>query len=265
MPFVERDGVNLYWESHGRGSPIVFVHPIATSRYFWSQQLFAFAAEHRVITLDLRGHGLSGKPGSGYGIDELGEDVLAVMNDAAAGNVTLVGNSLGAMAALATALDAPGRVGALVAVSGTTNLAPFVPAEARKAYRDDFEAAFDAMLERSVSARTQRDRREVCSFLANAWRVEDNFSPEVFLSCAEDPRGLFDWDVTARLKTLRIPALVIAGAEDQSMPPQAVKQLATDIPGAQFKLVPEVGHYYPLEAPAEFNEDLRAFLQQNGR
>lgn len=260
MPHVERDGVTLHYESYGTGSPLVLLHPIATSRYYWASQVFSFARAHRVIVLDHRGHGLSSRPSGGYSVPVMAADLLAVLDHARAERATLVGNSIGGMIALQTAIDAPERVAALVVVSSATGLAPVVPPEVRVAYRERFEATFAFMMENAVSARTRRENPEVMAFLSGAAAAPENFVPAVLQACVADPQGVFDWDITRKLGDLRAPTLILAGAEDRAVPIEATRALAGAIPGARFEIVADAGHYLPLERPAEFNERLRAFL-----
>jgi pimeloyl-ACP methyl ester carboxylesterase len=73
---------------------------------------------------------------------------------------------------------------------------------------------------------------------------------------------VFHWNVEARLAEIRRPALVIAGQEDQAVPLDATRQLCAGIHGAELRIVPEVGHFYPMERPADFNDDLRTFLRR---
>jgi pimeloyl-ACP methyl ester carboxylesterase len=261
MAHAQRAGVRIHYESFGRGTPIVLLHPMSANRYVWVHQIFAFARERRVIALDLRGHGLSDRPSGGYGIDSMAADLLAVLDDAGIDRAVLVGNSVGGMIAVETALVAPDRVLGMVIVSSGTHLAPSVPPEVRQAYTERFEAAFEYMLRGSTSARTKRERPEVCALLADLYRVRESFTPDVFLACMGDPNGVFHWDVTDRLEHIRAPVLVLTGQEDPAIPPEAPRLLAARIPGAQLKVVPDVGHFYPLERPADFNEDLRAFLE----
>jgi pimeloyl-ACP methyl ester carboxylesterase len=263
MPYVERNGVRVYYESFGRGSPLVFLHPLSANRYIWAGQIFAFARSHRVLVVDHRGHGLSDKPAHGYAISEMAADLLAILDHAGVDKAILVGNSAGGMIAVQVALDAPERVVALMLVSCATDLAPSVPPAVLQAFADRFERAFDHMIQGSTSAKTKRERPEVGAFLADVYRVGDSFSHAVFLSCIRDPGGVFNWNVRDRLQRIRQPALVIAGDEDQTMPLEATKELAQEI-RAEFKLVADVGHYYQLERPADFNQDLRALLQRVG-
>jgi 3-oxoadipate enol-lactonase len=264
MPYAERAGVRIFYEGFGEGAPIVFLHALSMNRYAWLHQAFAFARSHRVLLLDLRGHGLSDKPSRGYSIGEMALDVRAVLDHAAVDKVVLVGNSAGAMIAVQIALDLPERVRAMVLVSGATNLAPRIPAEVLHAYDARFEAAFDYMTNGATSARTKRERAEVTTFLTDVYRAKGNFSREVFLSCIRDAEGVFHWNVSGRLKDIQQPALVVAGQEDEAIPLEAVRSLAEALQHATFKIVADVGHYYPLERPRDFNDDLRAFLAQVG-
>ena len=82
MPHITRNGVKVYYESHGAGSPaIVFLHPFSTNRFIWAFQVPAFAQNHRCIVVDHRGHGLSDKPAEGYAIGEMAADVVAILDD----------------------------------------------------------------------------------------------------------------------------------------------------------------------------------------
>ena len=90
--------------------------------------------------------------------------------------------------------------------------------------------------------------------------MEENFPRCVFTAAGADPGGVFNWDITARLKEIRQPTIVFAGEEDQGNPVAMNKLLADNIPGAQLRVVKEVGHFYQLERPAEFNQELRQFL-----
>jgi pimeloyl-ACP methyl ester carboxylesterase len=261
MPHVQRNGVTIHYESFGRGTPIALLHPLSTNRYFWTHQIFALARAHRVIVLDHRGHGLSDKPADGYAIDQMAADLLAVLDDAGVQRAVLVGVSAGGMIALQAALDAPDRVIAALVASCGTDLAAHVPSAVFEAYAARFEAAFDFMLAGATSPSTRRDRAEVCALLGDMYRVQDNFTHAVFLACMRDPNGVFRWNVADRLSDIRHPVLVLAGQDDRAVPLEAVRALAGRIPGARLAIVPDVGHFYPLERPADFNAELRRFLE----
>src|SRR3954452_4201267 len=100
--YLERDGVNLYYEVYGSGEPTVFLLPtwsIIHSRH-WKMQIPYLARHCRVITFDGRGNGRSDRPETGYGQDEFAADAFAVMDATSTQSATLVALSRGAQRAL---------------------------------------------------------------------------------------------------------------------------------------------------------------------
>jgi pimeloyl-ACP methyl ester carboxylesterase len=83
--------------------------------------------------------------------------------------------------------------------------------------------------------------------------VQSNFPKYVFDSAIADPNGVFNWNIKNRLREIRRPTLVVAGEEDQATPVEANKFLADNITGADLHVIKDVGHFYQLEKPAEFN------------
>ncbi|QDK36182.1 alpha/beta fold hydrolase [Bdellovibrio sp. NC01] len=261
MPFAQQSGVNIYFETYGSGTPVVLLHPFSTNRYFWSRQIFTLAQKHRVIVIDLRGHGLSDKPASGYSIPKLALDVEAVLKAVGDEKAVVVGVSVGGMIAMQLALQSPQYVKALVLISCGTNLAPYVPAVALQAYQERFEAAFGFMLQGSLSERTKTEKPEIFEYLNSVFRTQDNFTKESYLASLRDSEGIFNWNILDSLKEIQVPTFVFAGASDQAVPLEAVRTLSHAIPHASFKIVPDVGHYYPLEQADQFNRDLVSILE----
>jgi len=262
MPYVKRNDVNVYYETYGKGFPIVFLHPFSTNGYIWYFQTFAFARTNQCVVIDERGHGRSDKPQQGYAIKEMAADVVTVLDTLKIDKAVFVGNSIGGMILMQLNLDAPSRVVGNVIVSSGTNLAAGMPPEAMAAFQKDLVGAFGGLIEGAVSARTTRERPEIVELMKAQFMVEENFPRHVFFAAASDPSGVFNWNITDRLKEIRKPTLVLAGEEDQATPVAANKLLADNIPGAQLRVVKDVGHFYQLESPNEFNRELQQFLNQ---
>lgn len=260
MPHADNRGVKIYYDSYGEGVPIVFLHPWTTNGGIWYFQAFRFARTNRVVVIDHRGHGRSDKPRSGYSIQEHASDVIAVLDAAGVKKAILVGNSIGGMIAMQVNLDHPGRVLGNLILSSGTGLGEGMPKEAADAFRTNYEATFGALLEGAVSAKSKRERPEIVDVMKAHYLVESNFPRYVFDSSFADPNGVFNWNIKDRLKTIKAPTLVIAGEEDQATPVAANQMLADNIPGAAIRIVKDVGHFYQLERPMEFNEALREFV-----
>lgn len=260
MPYADNHGVKVFYDTYGEGTPLVFLHPWTTNGYIWYYQVFPFALTNKVIVIDHRGHGRSDKPREGYAIQQHAQDVAAVMDAAKADRAVMVGNSIGGMMVMQFALDYPQRVIANVIQSSGTGLGKEMPKEAAEGFRQNYEATFSALLEGAVSAKTRHERSEILDVMKAHFMVQSNFPKHVFDSALADPNGVFNWDISDRLKEIRQPTIVLAGEEDQATPVAANKFLADNIPGAKLKLVKDVGHFYQLEKPADFNATLREFL-----
>jgi pimeloyl-ACP methyl ester carboxylesterase len=262
MPYVQRSGVNIYYETYGKGFPLVFLHPFSTNGYIWYFQTFSFARTNQCVVIDERGHGRSDKPEKGYAIREMAADIVAVLDHLKLDKAILVGNSIGGMIAMQLNLDYPDRVAGNVIVSSGTNLAASMPPEAMAAFQKDLAGAFTGLIEGTVSAKTKRERPEILDLMKAQFLVEENFPRHVFFAASADPNGVFNWNITDRLKEIRKPTLVLAGEEDQATPVAANKLLADNIPGAQLRVIKDVGHFYQLENPDAFNRELRQFITQ---
>jgi pimeloyl-ACP methyl ester carboxylesterase len=262
MPYVNRSGVNSYYETYGQGVPLVFLHSFSANGYIWYFQTFTFARTNQCVVIDERGHGRSDKPQHGYAIKEMAADVIAVLDELKLNRAILVGNSIGGMIVMQLNLDYPERVVGNVIVSSGTNLGAGMPAEAKAAFQHNPEAAFGALMEGAIAAKTKRERPEILELMKAQFAVEGNFPRYVFSAASADPGGVFNWNITSRLKEIRKPTIVFAGEEDQGTPVAVNKLLADNIPIAQLRVVKEVGHFYQLEKPAEFNQELRQFINR---
>jgi pimeloyl-ACP methyl ester carboxylesterase len=114
---VSADGVPITYEDFGEGSPaIVLVHGWSCDRRYWSKQVGPISVEHRVITLDLGGHGESGFGREDWTIASFGADVAAVIEHLGLDAVVLVGHSMGGDVIFQAARLLPGKVDALIMV-----------------------------------------------------------------------------------------------------------------------------------------------------
>lgn len=263
MPHITRNGVKVFYESFGNGpTTLVFLHPWTTNHYIWAYQVNAFARDYRCITVDHRGHGQSDKPASGYAIQEMAADVVAILDDAKVDRAVLVGNSIGGMIAMQTAIEQPARVQGLLILSSGTNMGAGTPPEVAEAMQKDWRGVFAALLESAVSAKSRAEKPEILAFMDGCFRNETNFTEGVFWASLGDPNGVFGWNASDTLKNIKAPTLIIAGEEDGATPVAANQFLAERIPGAKIKVYKDVGHFCQLEQPASFNADLKGFLAQ---
>lgn len=260
MPYADNRGIKTFYDTYGEGVPIVFLHPWTTNGYIWYFQVFPFARTNQVIVVDERGHGRSDKPRSGYSIQEHARDLAAVLDAAKVDKAILVGNSIGGMIVMQFNLDFPDRVLANVILSSGTGIGENMPKDAAEAFKSNFEATFSALLEEAVSKQTKRERPEILEVMRSHFMVQSNFPKYVFDSAIADSNGVFNWNIKDRLGEIRKPTIVLAGEEDQATPVAANKLLADNIPGAKLTVIKDVGHFYQLEKPMEFNLAVKQFI-----
>ena len=109
------DGVEIRYETAGAGDPaLIFIHGWSCDRSYWRAQMAHFAKSHRVVALDLGGHGESGFGREAWTIDSFGGDVAAVIDELGLERAVLIGHSMGGDVALAAARRLPGRIDGLV-------------------------------------------------------------------------------------------------------------------------------------------------------
>ena len=153
MPTIVRDGTTLAYEERGTGEPaLVFVHGWTCDRSFFAPQAEHFARRHRVVSVDLRGHGESDKPEGPYSIATFADDIAYLMERLGLGRAVVVGHSMGGITVLQLAAAHPDRVAAIVMVDP----APFsIPPEVRP----DVEALIAAIAAGHEEPRARRTRR----------------------------------------------------------------------------------------------------------
>ena len=267
MPYIEREkGVRIHYNHYGHGFPLVFLHGFSANAWLWVYQAPVLAHKYQCIVIEARGHGLSSKPLKGYSIQDMAADDAAVLAALGIDRAILVGNSMGGMRAMQINLDYPHLVAGNVIISSATNLTQFTTdaSELITSLRTDYEAAAEDMVASCFSAKTKREKPEVCQMIKNNFLNDEGFPRRVAMACLEDPNGVWNWNISDRLKEITQPTLVLVGEEDQATPVAANRFLAEQIPGAELRVLKDVGHCYEIEQPLEFNHVLEEFVAQHG-
>ena len=265
MPFVETaDGVTIHYEVKGAGPPLVFIHGWAMSGRVWRFQADGLEDVFRIVTIDLRGHGLS-TPADDYSFDALGADVAGVCAHLDLSGMVLVGWSLGSQVALASVSLLRERLAGLVLVGGT----PRFTAGA------DFPHGLPAVEVRGMGVRLKRDyQRTLGEFFRNMFapgelrrEQENRIAHEIVMGGRPpDPTAalrtlhtLAQADLRPLLPAISCPTLLIHGACDAICLPGASRYMADRLPRAELLMLPGVGHAPFLSSPDRFNEVLRGF------
>lgn len=248
------DGVTLVYSAAGAGEPaLVFIHGGLAERSFYDGQLQAFAGKHRVIALDLAGHGESGSNRMKWGVPEWGEDVRAVVNAERLSRVILFGNSLGGPVAIEAALLLPDRAIGVVGVDTFQRLdAAITPEEARQraeAFCTDLPAGVHAMTKQLFHPDADP------AVVADAERRMQKTPPDAAYAMFMSLAGYCE---AAAARRLAAPLRAING----DLYPTDVDGVRQIHPDFQVVVMKHIGHYPMLERPKEFNRHVRDVVKE---
>jgi 3-oxoadipate enol-lactonase len=249
------DGGELILEEAGAGPPVVLIHGFSFDRSMWDPQFQALIQRHQTIRYDLRGFGRSSAPVSGQGHVE---DLLVLLDAFMIDRAHLVGLSLGANIALATAAFHPDRVRSVVLASpglpGYAWTTPRPPDEAAAvARRAGIATAKEWWLGHEVFRSTER-------YPAARARLADMVGRWPAHQWTDGPAAPPLPPLTGCLGTLSVPVLVMNGALDVPGYREIASVLHRELPGAARQEFPDAGHLLNLEQPERFNRRLLRFL-----
>lgn len=223
---------------------LVMANSLGTTLRMWDEQAPALREHFRLLRYDHRGHGGSPVPPGPYRIDDLGRDVLALLDRLELERVLFCGLSIGGMVEMWLASEAPERVERLVLCCTSARVAPDVyDSRARTVRAEGVGAVADAVLERWFTPAFHEERPDVVEW---AGRMLRGTPAEGYAGCCEAIR---DMDLRSRLGEIRALTLVIAGADDPAIPPDHAELLRDSIPEARLEVIPGAAHLANVEQP----------------
>lgn len=246
------DGLRIAFEVAGEGSPAtVLVHGFACDRTYWREQVPVLARRHRVVTLDLAGHGESEGGRRDPTMAPFGADVAAVVDACGLDSIVLVGHSMGGDVILEAAPLLGSRVRGLVWVDTYGSLEdPMTPAEA-DAFAAPFRTDFAGETRRFIGSMFRPDADPVL----RDWIVEDMAAAPLPTSVLELIHAIANQaPAAARVRELRVPLVEIS----PDLRATDVQSLRAH--GIATVIVPDTGHFLMLEAPDRFNAVLEGVL-----
>jgi len=228
--------------------PVLLGGSLGTTLAMWDPQVNVLAGRWNVIAFDHRGHGGSAVPKGPYTIDQLGGDVLGLLDTLELQRVSYCGLSLGGMVGMWLAINAPERIDRLV-LACTSGYLP--PAAGWRQRADTVRAAgsaevvADAVLERWFTAPYAREHPGV---VAHHRRMVAACPAEGYASCCE---AIGQLDLRPGLSGITAPTLVIAGEQDPATPPVHARTIASAVPGSRLEVLDPAAHLSSVErAPA---------------
>jgi pimeloyl-ACP methyl ester carboxylesterase len=241
MAYASINGLQLYYEIHGAGRPLVLLHGgLMTIELNWAPLLAPLAESRRVIAVELQGHGHTADTDRPISIEALASDVVALLDHLEIGEADLFGFSLGGLVAYAVALGEPDRVGKLIVASADAHRPP--GRESVPISEDRMPTAQDFAAMRAAYEAVAPDPPHFDEFALKAPKAVHEF------------RG---W--TDELRSLRCSTLLIFGDRDFS-PLQDVVEMFELLPDAQLAVLPGTTHMGMTRRPAELALLANSFL-----
>ena len=262
MPVLQINGIGLHYEESGsRSQPtVVFAHSLMWGANAFTELLTEIARDARLVTVDLHGHGLSGYR-EGMTLEEMAEDCYGLLKELMVGKVTWLGCGIGGMIGMRLALAHPEALDSLVLIATSARPDPSTTKASAlhlwKMFRDGHRQDIaDSAMKLFFAPRTYQARPELIANCRNE------------LVSTIDARGMFAAalaafnrsDLSSELHRIKARTLVLAGREDPAATPAQADFIASQIPGAEFKIVEEASQLAAIEKPSEVARLVREFL-----
>jgi pimeloyl-ACP methyl ester carboxylesterase len=250
MPYLNRDGVNIYYEERGKGPAVLLSHGYSASTRLWAGQMEALSDRYHMIAWDMRGHDRSDSPDNPalYSHEATVADMAAILDACSARRAVIAGLSLGGFMTLAFNLALPERVAALM-------LFDTGPGYKKDGPREGWNKMTGSM------ARALETKGLAAAGAGPEATLAHHRSAQ---GLAHAARGIFaqsDGRVIESLPSIKVPTLVLAGAKDVQFL-AATDYMAAKIPGAEKVILPNAGHAANIDQPEAFNQAVRAFLDR---
>lgn len=248
MPYIN----HVFYRDEGAGSPVLFIHCPALDHTYWQPAVDRILGTWRCISLDIRGHGRSGKGDEPWDFPDIAADAALLTDRLKLRRPALVGYSSGACIALQAALDHPDQYSGLVLVSGFSECTT-VPLRAKVRIG---LAAVRLGLAKHVGLHVVGTNNAGADHARVMLRQAKHVQPQALRSFF---RSTLRFNVTSRLSEVKVPVLLVYGAADRMLLPH-YRILRSGLPHAQAVLFPETDHRVPTRRPKDFASLLSAFL-----
>lgn len=265
MPEIQANGINIHYEIHGEGEPVVLIGGLGADTFLWFRQTPELSKNFQVIVFDNRGAGESDKPEEAYTIKMFADDTAGLLKALDISRAHIVGASLGGLIAQEFALTYSQMVNRLVLAStgfgGPHMVSPSI----------------FALLPMLLTMRRSGDpaldiRRSFTLFTSKAWCAQHDdlvtqyvewrvAHPQPPAAYKRQQAAVKTFDGEARIGQIQAPVLIIHGANDRVVPVKNAHLLKSKLPQAQLVIIPDAGHAAPIQCAEQFNSTVTQFLK----
>ena len=255
------NGIGMYYELHGReGAPwLVLSHSLACSTGMWDEQVAAFQDQYRILALDTRGHGQSDATAGPYTLEQLADDLKSLLDLLRIVRPRFCGLSMGGMIGQTCELKYPGTFSSLVLADTTSRQ----PADAWPAWQERIRIAEAKGLQPLVEPTLERwftepYRKTHPETMQRIGALIASTPVAGYVGCCH---AIPKINLTARLKEIRCPILIIVGEADPATPVAMAREIHDHAPGSKLVVIPDAAHLSNIEQAAAFNGALDEFLR----
>ncbi|UCE32344.1 MAG: pyrimidine utilization protein D [Burkholderiales bacterium] len=260
MPKANLGDLEIYYESHGEGPPLLLVPGLGGVGSYWNPNIPALSANYRVIIHDHRGLGQSSRSMIQYSVDQMTDDLLRLLDHLGIDRAHLVGHSTGGAIGQTLAVTHPERLASMIIYASWTRADPF------------FRRVFEARRTLLTASGTAAYVRSTPVFLYPDWWINENLAlleerekltipnfpaPEIVASRID---AIVAFDRTADLARITTPTLVLVARDDFLTPPYFSEELARLIPNASLRVLDKGGHCASETAIDDFNAAVLEFV-----
>ncbi len=266
MPFCNTGEIDIYYEVHGSGFPLLFISGLAGGSWSWYGQVPFFKNHYKCVIFDNRGAGLSSKPTGPYTMTGIAEDALRLLDCLDVDRAHVFSVSMGGMIALEMARIASRRLGALLLgcthAGGAKRISPS-------------RQTMEILMNNAGLSRQEILWKNTPIFFSERcrmknWKVIEEYYRAQLNSPKQPEHGLIgqlmaiqQFDCTHALKDIANPALIVTGTKDIVVPAENSHFLSRELPNAQLVELPGVGHAIFAECREILNEMAHRFYQKH--
>jgi 3-oxoadipate enol-lactonase len=257
MAFVEKNGDKIHYALSGAANApvVVFCNSLGANFSMWDPQAAELENKYRVLRYDTRGHGQSSVTPGPYSIEQLGRDVVALLDALNIARANFCGLSMGGMTGMWLGLNAPARIEKIALCNTGAKIGSDKGWNSRieAVRRDGVKAVASGVIERWF---TPEFRARSPRVWESALHMLEAAPPQGYTACCEAIR---DYDAREKISAIDVPALVIAGSKDSATPPADGRFIAEQISGARYVEL-NAAHLSNIESAERFTAELIQFL-----
>jgi len=260
MPLAKVGSVRLYYELDGKGDDLLLIHGVTGYLDMWKYVRQPLVRHFRLILPDLRGHGRSDKPHLHYSVEMFAQDLVGLLDVLHIDQCIVAGHSLGGFIAQQMTVEAPERVRALILIC----TAPKVDEEAARAEIQLIKALYGLSPEQAVDKKMEIEFVNPQKIRATPGMMELLLADETQRQANQNVHGWAQgaaacFNIEERLREIRVPTLVIQGAQDATFPPRWGKYYTEHIPNAVFHVINKTSHSIQVDQPEAVAEAIASF------